>query len=187
MRHSRFVTKGAALALVAAPLGGCASHLIQSAYADGFCAAGDCERGQTSIAGSRGGSTHGATGIVTERECGTRALTRVEVERDLGQGLVTLLTLGIVNPATIRFACAKSDEPLPYISCDRIAGVGGDGVPVQITCLRHATEGDPEPIEFDCASAGTPAEPERLVSFTCEAVPEFAGQGGVADAPASGG
>jgi hypothetical protein len=36
-------------------------------------------------------------------------MTRVEVHRNFMQGLITVLTLGTVSPATIRYQCAKTD------------------------------------------------------------------------------
>ena len=99
---------------LAVSLGGCSSHLITSARPDGTCLAGQpCSIGQTSIAGRQGVSTDGASGYVTRDECGNEALRRVEVRRNFGQGLLSLVTLGIVNPATIYFTCAK-----PVISSD---------------------------------------------------------------------
>lgn len=92
--------------------GGCASHLISSARPDGTCQAGmPCRVSDMSIAGRAGLSSNGASGYVTREECGNEGLTRVEVRRNLGQGLVTILTLGIVSPVTIYFYCAKPPPP----------------------------------------------------------------------------
>jgi hypothetical protein len=101
-----------ALAAAGMALSGCASHIISSARDDGSGAAGQAYRVQdTSIAGRSGLSSHGATGYVTRDECRNEGLTRVEVRRDLGQGLITLLTLGIVSPVTIHFYCDKPPTP----------------------------------------------------------------------------
>lgn len=99
---------------LAAPimLAGCSSHLISSARPDGTCVAGmACSVNQTSIAGRQGVNSDGATGYVTRDECGNEGLTRVEVRRNFGQGLISLITLGIVSPATIHFYCAKPPPP----------------------------------------------------------------------------
>lgn len=100
----------AALALVA-PLSGCASHLITAARDDGVGRAGlPYAANQLSVAGAQGANTGGATGKVAT-ECRGEPLTRVEVRRNFGQGLITVLTLGIVSPATIYFFCAA--PPIP--------------------------------------------------------------------------
>jgi hypothetical protein len=106
------VSGGPATLLAAtALLTGCASHLITSAQPDGSGIAGQpYSVSQLSIAGERGLNSGGATGHVAS-ECRGTALTRVEVHRDFLQGLVNVLTLGIVAPATIRFYCAKPDIP----------------------------------------------------------------------------
>ena len=110
--RNKFPLMAVILSVSALPLSGCASHLISSARPDGTCAAGQsCSATQTSIAGRSGFSSNGAAGYVTSAECGDEGLRRVEVRRNLGQGLVTLLTLGIVSPATIYFQCAKPPPP----------------------------------------------------------------------------
>lgn len=106
----------AALAIVALA-SGCASHKITSAAPDGRGVAGQpFERKSTSIGGRAGVSTDG-TGYVTGAECGEDAITEVEVRRDVGQTLVTLLTLGIVSPATFYFYC-DNDAPPPPCDCE---------------------------------------------------------------------
>jgi len=101
----------AALALLAAMLPGCASHLITAGRDDGVGRAGlPFTAEQLSIAGERGANSGGAAGKVAT-ECRGEPLTRVEVRRNFGQGLITLLTLGIVSPATIRFFCAAPSIP----------------------------------------------------------------------------
>lgn len=91
--------------------GGCASHLVSTQHPEGTCTAGmDCTAPQTSFAGRSGASSEGVTGHVAV-ECGRQGLDRVEVRRSLGQGLITLLTLGIVSPATIRYQCKKPPPP----------------------------------------------------------------------------
>ena len=97
--------------LAAFSLQACASHLIIADRPDGTGIGGEPYRvGQTSFAGERGASTDGATGHVA-KECPGSALRSVEVHRNFFQGLATLVTLGIVSPATIRFTCDKTDIP----------------------------------------------------------------------------
>lgn len=110
MRHDAktIFTLAAASALL---LSGCASHLITAPRPDGSGIAGEpFTDSQTSVFGERGASTDGATGHVAS-ECGAEGMTRVEVHRDFLQGLVTVLTLGTVSPATIRYHCSKTDIP----------------------------------------------------------------------------
>jgi hypothetical protein len=52
-------------------------------------------------------------GYVTRDTCRTGDLAQVEVRRNVGQTLVTLLTLGIVSPATIYYLCEKPQPPPP--------------------------------------------------------------------------
>jgi hypothetical protein len=93
-------------------LSACASHVIRAAEAEPYGVAGQpFTVGQTSIGGARGLSTAGS-GHVTRDECRSDNLAEVEVRRNVGQTLVTLLTLGIVSPATIRFTCA-TQRPAP--------------------------------------------------------------------------
>ena len=96
-------------------------------------------------------------------------MTRVEVDRSFGQGLVSVLTLGIVNSATIKFQCAKPDTSQPHVSCTTIDGTGDANSPVQIACVKPGTNGS-ETIEYDCTATGTPDQPNNLVSFTCSDV-----------------
>jgi len=94
---------------------GCASYLIRSAEAEPVGRAGQAFRhNSTSIAGAAGFSTDGP-GYVTRDTCRTGDLAQVEVRRNVGQTLVTLLTLGIVSPATIYYLCEKPSIPPP---CD---------------------------------------------------------------------
>jgi hypothetical protein len=97
--------------LLAMLLTGCASHLISTNNPEGTCAAGmDCTAAQTSFAGRSGASSEGVTGHVA-KECGNQGLDRVEVRRSLGQGLVTVLTLGLISPATLHYQCKKPPAP----------------------------------------------------------------------------
>ena len=99
------------LALAAMPVGGCASHLITADRPEGSAIAGQPHVApQTSFAGERGPNSEGATGHVAS-ECRGEPLTQVEVHRNFLQGLVTVLTLGIVSPADIRFFCADAVIP----------------------------------------------------------------------------
>ena len=105
----------AALLLLTLLLGACASFLIRSAEPEGVGKAGQPFPHKTvSIAGRSGLSSDGA-GYVTREECRSGDLAQIEVRRDFGQTLVTLLTLGIVSPATIYFYCERPEIPPP---CD---------------------------------------------------------------------
>jgi hypothetical protein len=101
------------LALAPLLLSGCASYLIRSAEAEPVGNAGQPYRHpSTSIAGAAGLSTDGP-GYVTRDSCRSANLAQVEVRRNVGQTLVTLLTLGIVSPATIYYLCEKPKPPPP--------------------------------------------------------------------------
>ena len=105
--------RGSLPVLLALSLGGCASYLIRSAEAEPVGVAGQPFRHEsTSIAGAKGFSTEGA-GYVTRDSCRSANLAQVEVRRNVGQTLVTLLTLGIVSPATIYYLCEKPKPPPP--------------------------------------------------------------------------
>jgi hypothetical protein len=92
---------------------GCASYLIRSAEAEPVGNAGQpFKHASTSIAGQAGFSTDGP-GYVTQDTCRNGDLAQVEVRRNVGQTLVTLLTLGIVSPATIYYLCEKPQPPPP--------------------------------------------------------------------------
>ena len=159
------IASTAVAAMIGLSISGCASHLITSGLPDGSCAAGNCSAPQISIAGRSGVSSNGATGMVPA-QCDGRPMTRVEVRRSVEQGLVTLLTLGIVNPATIHFSCAKSGQTSP-ITCETIEGTGGNGEPTQIRCTRHPDGDDSGTVQFDCTATSDPAAPERITAFSC--------------------
>jgi hypothetical protein len=113
MRHVRLAIAMGALVLT----GGCASHVIRSAAsADTGNAGQPFSHRSTSFAGAKGLSTEG-TGLVTRDTCRTGELAAVEVKRDVGQTIVTLLTLGIVSPATILYHCEKPKPPPPPCDC----------------------------------------------------------------------
>ncbi|MEO1043884.1 MAG: hypothetical protein AAFX04_00415 [Pseudomonadota bacterium] len=65
---------------------------------------------QTNFAGRSGFSTDAEKGVLVS-ECRSAGLGRVEVRRNFGQGLLSLLTLGIVNPSKIYYYCAKPPPP----------------------------------------------------------------------------
>lgn len=44
---------------------------------------------------------------ITAAQCNTNLLNEVRVHQNLGQSLVSVLTLGIVNPLKIEYICAK--------------------------------------------------------------------------------
>ena len=91
----------------------CASYLIRSAEAEPVGNAGQpFKHASTSIGGAAGFSTDGP-GYVTRDTCHTGDLAQVEVRRNVGQTLITLLTLGIVSPATIYYLCEKPQPPPP--------------------------------------------------------------------------
>nr|WP_299908418.1 hypothetical protein [Sphingomonas bacterium] len=96
---------------------GCASHIIRSAEMEPVGIAGQPFRHNSTSIGGRAGVTTEGTGYVTTRECRTGDLAQVEVRRNVGQTLVTVLTLGIVSPATILFYCAKPHVPPPCTDC----------------------------------------------------------------------
>jgi hypothetical protein len=45
---------------------------------------------------------------ITAAQCNTNLLNEVRVHQNLGQSLVSVLTLGIVNPLKIEYICAKA-------------------------------------------------------------------------------
>ncbi len=91
----------------------CASHTIRASQ---YNPVGQEQAHATvSIAGRAGLSSDG-TGY-SAIECRGDDLAQVEVRRNLGQGIVTLITLGIVSPATIYFYCEKQEIP-PPCDCD---------------------------------------------------------------------
>ncbi len=151
----------ASSAIFGVALSGCSSHLLSSGFDDGTCAAGECMRSQVSIAGRSGISSNAATGAIPI-ECGNRGFTRVEVRRTFGQGLATVLTLGLVNPATLHFACVKAPQQSEIV-CNSIPGV--DGV---IECVRRSTDTQPEAVRFDCEITPTDDDPEAIAEFTCK-------------------
>ncbi|NNC73179.1 MAG: hypothetical protein HKN78_09945 [Sphingomonadaceae bacterium] len=104
-----------AAAVCAAQLGGCASYRIYAPEFDGVGPGGQpYQYSSTSVLGDQGLSTEG-TGY-TATECPNADLAAVGVRRNFGQTIVTLLTLGVVSPATVEFYCAK--PPDPPIPCD---------------------------------------------------------------------
>jgi curli biogenesis system outer membrane secretion channel CsgG len=102
-----------ALGLACMLLSGCASYLVRSAEAEPVGSAGQPFRhDSTSIAGAAGLSTDGP-GYVTRDTCRSANLAQVEVRRNVGQTILTILTLGIVSPATIYYLCEKPKPPPP--------------------------------------------------------------------------
>jgi hypothetical protein len=107
----------AAVALLSVQAG-CASHTIRAAHFDPVGNAGQAFRHvSVSIAGRQGLSSEG-TGYVSREECREGDLVQVEVRRNVGQAAVTLLTLGIVSPATILFHCEAPEIP-PPCNCEQ--------------------------------------------------------------------
>jgi len=70
----------------------------------------DSPGSQTSIGGRAGFSTDAEKGVLVE-DCRDAGLGRVEIRRDFGQGLITLLTFGLVTPSKIYYYCAKPPAP----------------------------------------------------------------------------
>ena len=154
-----------ALAIAGLQLGGCASHLLTSEQPDGVCAAGECDRAQTSIFGRSGISSNAASGAVPE-ECGAHGFNRVEVERSFAQGLATVLTLGAVNPATIKFACMKPPQG-SQIECNFIEGTAEPGTLDYISCTRKSSEGV-EAVTFTCKALPDEDDPAKIGEFSCK-------------------
>lgn len=101
-------------------ISGCASHTIRASEFNPVGNAGQAiEHGSISIGGRAGLSSDG-TGYIAA-ECRGGDLAEVEFRRNVGQTFVTLLTLGIVSPATIYFYCEKQEVPPP---CDCEDGDG---------------------------------------------------------------
>ena len=101
---------GIALIICAAQLGGCASYRIYSPEFDGVGVGGQPYRySSVSVFGDQGLSTEGAGQSATQ--CRDEDLAAVAVRRNFGQTLVTLLTIGIVQPATVEFYCGQGDGP----------------------------------------------------------------------------
>ena len=99
-------------------IAGCASHTIRASEFEPVGNAGQAIKHDTmSIAGRSGLSSDG-TGYPAV-ECRGGDLAEVEFRRGFGQTVVTLLTLGIVSPASIYFYCEKQDVPPP---CDCESG-----------------------------------------------------------------
>ena len=92
---------------------GCASHRILSAEPESVGVAGQPFKHASMSIGGRSGLSSDGTGYVTRDECRTGDLTEVEVRRNVGQTIVTLITFGIVSPATIYFYCEKPETPPP--------------------------------------------------------------------------
>lgn len=112
-RRSNFLTPLAALLFV----NGCASWQIRSAEPEPVGVAGQpFKHASLSIAGRQGVSSDG-TGYVTREECRSDDLVQVEVRRDFDDTIITILTLGVVSPATIYFYCEKP-EIAPPCDCE---------------------------------------------------------------------
>ena len=111
MRRSSTVAVLACAALAT----GCASYRIYAPEFDGVGPGGQPYRySSTSVLGDQGLSTEGVGYNATQ--CRDADLAAVAVRRNFGQSILTVLTLGIVSPATVEFYCAK--PPDPPIPCD---------------------------------------------------------------------
>ncbi len=97
----------------------CSSHLIRISKYDGV---GSYEKESTSIGGKSGASTEGAGFIAKKCDSADGAangnLAEVEVRRDFDDTLISILTLGIVTPATIYYKCTKPVIPPPPPPCN---------------------------------------------------------------------
>ncbi len=149
------------IAVFGVALSGCSSHLISSDIPDGRCAAGDCVSAQTSFAGRAGINSNGATGAIPE-DCKATGFTRVEVRRSFTQGLATVLSLGLFNPASLHFSCLKQAKQA-QITCNKV-----DGVPNVISCTRKAVKGGPDAVKFDCVVTPPPDDAAEIEKFVCE-------------------
>lgn len=109
------------LLLTSLAISGCASWQIRSAEpAPGGVAGQPFKHASLSIAGRQGVSSD-STGYVTRNECRSDDLVEVEVRRDIDDTIISLLTLGIVSPATIYFFCEKP-EIAPPCDCEDESG-----------------------------------------------------------------
>lgn len=101
--------------ILIAPLlsSGCASHIVRTAEPNPVGNGGEAFRHQQTSVFGRSGLSSAGTGYVTKTECRTGELDSVEVRRNFGQGVITLLTLGTVSPATILFYCTAPLIPPP--------------------------------------------------------------------------
>ena len=103
-----------AAVVAASHLSACASHTIYTKVYEASGVAGEEHPlRHVSILGDKGFESQ--SGGRVAGECGAEGLAKVAVRRDFGQTLVTLLTLGIVNPATIAYQCQVSGavDPQP--------------------------------------------------------------------------
>lgn len=90
-------------------LGGCASHHIYVPNYDTVGVAGDpVEVDSLSIFGRKGATNRHSAEV--EKYCRKGQLTSVEVRRNALEGLLSVLTLGVVSPVRILFFCGK--EPI---------------------------------------------------------------------------
>lgn len=107
-------SKSARLALVSGLVfaqAGCASHAITAADPLGTGIAGQYyQQKQVSVFGDQGVNSQGTTAVA--KQC-AKGMSEVRMQRDLGQSLVTLLTLGVVTPSTIRYKCTVDGAPDP--------------------------------------------------------------------------
>lgn len=100
------------LVICCVSVSGCALHSITSATPDGTGAAGQSfHENQVSYFGAEGLNSDGTAYVA--KECRSAGLAEVRLKRNFGQTLVTLLTLGIVSPATFEFQCKKTGAPAP--------------------------------------------------------------------------
>lgn len=97
----------ALLCAASVPLGGCASYLVVAP--EPRYAGQPHEEGANSMLWSA--VTAPYPGVVAE-PCGDgEQLAMVRVNRNFGQGLVTVLTLGLVSPVTVTYHCASPAPP----------------------------------------------------------------------------
>ena len=108
---SVYVIAGTLLPLA---LSGCASHTIYNkVYEAGGVSGEEHKLSHVSILGDKGLESQSGGRIADQ--CGEQGMAKVAVRRSFGQTLATLLTLGIVNPATISYQCqvGGADDPQP--------------------------------------------------------------------------
>ena len=100
--------------LFSSALPGCASHTLYNGIYEGSGPSGEeFSRAHTSVLGDAGLESQ-SSGMVA-RECGEEGLAKVAVRRSFGQTLLTIITLGAINPATISYQCqvGGADDPTP--------------------------------------------------------------------------
>jgi hypothetical protein len=114
MRKKLSSARAIAGMVVLLELNGCASHTIYNKVYESSGVSGEEHRlPHVSVLGDKGVESQSGGRIATA--CGKEGMAKVAVRRSFGQTLATLLTLGIVNPATISYQCqvGGAEDPQP--------------------------------------------------------------------------